>query len=65
VNLGIYSISGQIVRVLVQEFQPAGWHTIQWDSKNNAGVKLPSGVYFCRLQINDYYSETRKIVLLK
>jgi len=48
VNLSIYNILGQRVAVLVSEKQSAGAYQINWNAANN---KLPSGIYFCRLNL--------------
>ncbi|MFC1683521.1 FlgD immunoglobulin-like domain containing protein [Candidatus Zixiibacteriota bacterium] len=64
VTLAIYNIVGQEVRTLVDAHQDAGTYTIQWDSKDNDGQHLNSGVYFCTMKAGDF-SETRKMVLMR
>lgn len=50
-TLQIYNITGQLVRALVDEKQPAGDYRILWDGRDNSGNEVSSGVYFCRLKI--------------
>ncbi len=58
-TLTIYSITGQAVIVLKNEYQQAGNHSVTW---NAAG--MPSGLYFCTLKA-DGRSETRKMVVVR
>ncbi|MBU8935037.1 MAG: T9SS type A sorting domain-containing protein [candidate division Zixibacteria bacterium] len=64
VSLEIFNITGQKVRSLVDGYREAGVHTVTWDGTGNRGNKVSSGVYFYRLQADDF-SDTRKMVLLK
>lgn len=59
VKLTIYDMLGKQVAVLADGFQPAGEYQAKW----NAG-HLPSGNYFCRLEINDEVI-LKKMTLLK
>jgi hypothetical protein len=60
VLLKIYDIAGRDVATLVNnEVMPAGSYTKQWNAE-----RMPSGVYFYRLQTGSS-SETKKLVLLK
>jgi L-ascorbate metabolism protein UlaG (beta-lactamase superfamily) len=60
VLLKIYDIAGREVATLVNnEVMPAGSYTKQWNAE-----RIPSGVYFYRLQ-TESSSETKKLVLLK
>ncbi|MFC1693738.1 T9SS type A sorting domain-containing protein [Candidatus Latescibacterota bacterium] len=58
-TLTIYNISGQLVRVLKDEFQSAGKHSITWNAAD-----MPSGLYFSTLKVNGI-TETRKMMLVK
>jgi hypothetical protein len=64
VQLDILNIVGQRVRTLVDEFRAAGNHTVTWDSKDDNGNNVSSGVYFYRLRAGDY-ADTKKMVLMK
>jgi hypothetical protein len=66
VALRIYSVSGRLVRTLVNGVQTprAGGYAVEWDGRNNAGAAVASGVYLCRLTAGNF-SETRKLVLLR
>ncbi len=59
VTVKVYDLLGREVAALVRDRMQPGEYSVRW----NAG-KLPSGVYFSRLQTGDF-SQTRKLVLLK
>ncbi len=64
VTLNVYNLLGQKVRVLVDEYQSAGYKTVSWDSKDDQGQEVTSGVYFYRIQAGDF-TEAKKMLLLK
>jgi hypothetical protein len=57
VRLVIYNVLGQIVKVLIDGVQEAGYKEITWNASNNA-----SGVYFYRIDAAD---PTKRIDLVK
>jgi hypothetical protein len=59
VLLRIFSITGQEVRVLLDENREAGSHRVVLDARG-----LSSGMYFCRLQSGSF-AATTKLVLTK
>jgi uncharacterized protein (DUF362 family) len=64
VSLKIYNIKGELVRTLIEEYKPAGYHTVTWDGKNEDGMEVSSGVYFYRMVSGDF-SSTKKMVMIK
>ncbi len=50
VSLKIYTVSGQLVRTLLNEARTAGQYVVQWEGKNSIGQEVASGVYWYRLQ---------------
>lgn len=63
-KLTIYNILGQKVKDLVDEYQPAGYKTVKWDGKDNKGVNVATGVYFYRLETEEF-TQTKKMLLLR
>jgi len=59
VTLKIFDLTGKAVDVLVNEFQTAGVHEVQW-----AAEGLPSGIYFYQIQAGAF-SGTKKLILQK
>ena len=64
VRLKIYNMLGEEVRTLVDGHHVAGSFEVEWDARHNLGVRVPSGVYFCRLQ-GEGISAVRKMILLQ
>jgi len=63
-TLTIYNILGQEVRVLVDEIQEPGLYTVTWDGRDRLGHEVPSGIYFYRIQANEF-TATKRMVLMK
>ena len=59
VKLTIYSVTGTTVGTIVDEWQPAGSHTVEWDGSQQA-----CGVYFYCLDAGGY-TDTKRMVLVK
>ncbi len=49
VHLMVLDTEGDTLRTLVQEFLPAGLHTVDWDGRDAQGTLLPNDVY--RIQL--------------
>jgi hypothetical protein len=64
VHIDIYDVTGGLVRALVNEPKPAGFHAVVWDATDSRGQRVGSGVYFVRMEAGAF-SETRKLVVLK
>jgi hypothetical protein len=64
VNLAVYTVSGQRVDVLVDEYQNAGEYRIRWNAMNAIGENLASGVYLAVLEVAGS-TKTCKLVYLK
>jgi len=45
VRLRVMNIRGETVRVLVDDEMGAGWHTVNWDGKNEGGRQVATGIY--------------------
>lgn len=61
VDLGIYDLSGRLVRTLVTGEQPAGSYGVAWDGRDANQRRVGSGVYYCRLA---WQGETRTRTLV-
>jgi hypothetical protein len=64
VHLVIYSITGQVLKTLVNESQNAGEYKVVWNGTSDAGLQVSSGVYFCRITA-DKFVQMKKLLLLK
>lgn len=50
VEVRIYNLSGQVVRILANDFFSGGKHQLIWDGTGARGTRLMSGVYFCTIK---------------
>lgn len=64
VNLSVYNVLGQHVKVLVDNEMNAGVHSVTWDGTDNSGRTVASGVYFYKLRAADF-TATKKMMMLK
>ena len=64
VTVRIYSVTGRLVRTLVDEYRGAGDFHVYWDGTDEKGNRAASAAYFCQLQSNGQM-DTRKVLLLK
>ncbi len=58
VNLSIYNMKGQLIRELVDRYEEAGDHTVNW----NAGG-LSAGVYLTSLNVDGENVDVRRVVV--
>ena len=63
VRLDVFNLLGQRIATLVDEEQPAGFHTSRWDATDATGRAVASGVYLYRLQ-GGGVSLTHRMVLV-
>ena len=63
-TLKIYDVLGNEVATLVNEEKPAGSYEVEFNLERDSSPALVSGIYFYRLQADDYV-ETKKMILLK
>jgi hypothetical protein len=64
VRLAVYNLSGQRVRLLLDQVLPAGQHLARWDGYLQTGEKAASGVYLYRLEAGGH-TQSRSMSLLK
>ncbi len=63
-KLVIYNQLGQVIRILVNEIKNAGAYKAIWNGLDQYGNQVPNGVYFYRLNSNEF-TQTKKMVLLR
>ena len=64
VNIAVYDINGSHITDLADNHQNPGTYTITWNGRNDAGLMVSSGVYYCRVKAGNYI-KTNKMILLK
>ena len=63
VRLQVFSLSGRLVRTLVDRRMSAGRHQIVWNGVDDEGLRMPSGTYFIRFEAGDVSQITRALLL--
>ena len=64
VHLAVYNVLGQVVRVLVNDFKPPGYHRVYWDGRNTEGYEVASGMYTYRIKAGTFV-QVHKMLLLR
>lgn len=64
VTIEIININGQKIKTIVQSSHQPGNYEIMWDGTNHYGISVPSGIYFYKLDADEFIS-VKKLVLLK
>lgn len=64
VELAIFNMLGQPVRMLLNGHMPRGAHEVVWDGRDDGGRKVASGLYLCHLTIGKL-TAMRKMLLVR
>jgi len=64
ISLNIFNLKGERTNVLVNSLENAGTHYVIWNGTDDAGNKLPSGIYLCKLSAGEE-QETIKMLLTR
>ena len=64
VSLEIFDTLGQKLKTLVDNYQSTGDYTSVWNGLSDNNNPVGSGIYICRLAVNDF-SQAKKLVLLQ
>lgn len=65
VKLNVFNSTGQMIADLVDEKLTGGDCRIKWNGRLNSGVTAPSGVYFINAIIDNKYTRSIRILLMK
>jgi hypothetical protein len=64
VRLAVYDITGRQIETLVDQSQREGRYSVKWNADSRRGLRLASGMYFARLQVEDQVA-VQKMTLAK
>ncbi|MBU8870216.1 MAG: right-handed parallel beta-helix repeat-containing protein [Gemmatimonadales bacterium] len=64
VGVSVYDMRGRLVADLIHQQFGVGEHTVVWKGQDSAGLEVPSGAYFFRVEMGDRV-ETQKALLLR
>ena len=63
VDLKIYNIKGELVRILISEDKGAGYHSMIWDGKDRNGNVVGNGFYLIQIE-NSKFNFVKKVIKL-
>jgi len=63
VRLTVYDIRGGRVAILADRAFDPGYHEVGWDGKNDEGRTVSSGVYFVRMETDNYQAVQRAVMI--
>lgn len=64
ITIDIYNVKGKLVRSLNIKQKDIGYSEFLWNGKDNGGNLVSSGIYFYRMQIDDF-NQTKKMLFMK
>jgi hypothetical protein len=64
VGINIYDVTGKLVSCLADKEFQVGLHQVNWPGIGHDGRKLPSGIYFCRVE-SSQFKVTKKLVIVR
>ena len=64
ISLTIYDALGRVIRTLDKGQKDSGYHTLEWNSKDNFGNKVGAGIYLYQLR-TELYIKNNKMILIK
>ncbi|HEY3155238.1 MAG TPA: PKD domain-containing protein [Candidatus Eisenbacteria bacterium] len=62
VSVRIYSVNGQLVRSLREEYATPGAYEVRWNGRDDGGRVMPSGIYFVSVKQGLEASTTRVVL---
>lgn len=64
VEIVIFNVLGEKIRMLVDESKPAGTYSVKWNGTNELGDIVSSGIYFCVVKAGKF-TEKRKMIFIR
>jgi flagellar hook assembly protein FlgD len=63
-KINVFNMKGQKTKMLVNEIQSAGWHTVTWEGTDTNGDRVSSGIYFVQMEA-DGFMAVKQMVLTR
>jgi len=61
-HIQVFDLLGRHIRTLVSGSREAGHHTVSWDGRDDAGRRVASGTYLCRMRAGEHVSVQTLVV---
>ena len=63
VEIGVYSVTGRLVKTLVNDVKAPSRYVTSWDGRTNQGELAHSGMYFVRILVGGQKITTRMLLM--
>jgi hypothetical protein len=63
VSLGIYDVAGRLVRTALDHVLDPGAQSLEWDTRDQSGLRVPAGVYYFGLKMEGEGLVTRLVIV--
>jgi hypothetical protein len=63
VKLDVFDVDGRWVKLLINDIYEPGSHAVEWDGRDNTGRKTSTGVYFVRMQADEFTDACKVVVI--
>ena len=64
INIVIYDLTGNRIKLLINEYKDIGNYVINWNGKNEDDKPVSAGVYLYSIEAGDF-RQMKKMILLK
>ncbi len=61
-NVGIYDMTGRVVRTLLESIQDPGSYRLSWDGRDDSGTQVEAGICFCLVRGKTMEGQVNQIV---
>jgi len=65
VEIRVFDISGNHIKTLTQTMYFPGDYSVAWDGTDENGNPQPTGIYFVKMTVDQQFSDTHRMVLVK
>ncbi|MDI6841093.1 MAG: FlgD immunoglobulin-like domain containing protein [bacterium] len=65
VVIEVYDLSGRLVKELVHGVLKPGQYRVSWDGRDSDDKNIPSGIYFCKLRVENFFIVSKKLILIR
>jgi hypothetical protein len=65
IRLEVFDARGRLVRMVHDGQLGAGFHSLPWDGRDDAGRAVASGVYYARARGSDGFTRAKALTLVK
>lgn len=62
-RIDIYNMTGQLIKILLNEEKIAGDYSIRWDGRNDFGQIVSKGIYYYTLMVDEFPVASNKMIL--